>query len=240
MNLSAIKFRRATREDVATIVRMFASDVLGAKRERYTEPVAESYLKAYEAITADDRNELIVAESDGKIMSYNPERTATEAEVYEPTYRQLAVGERVMFTKTWKYDGTPIVKAANRQLGTIEALDDGGNVTVKLDTPPDQPEKRLSWKLEEMPHLDYGYVITSYSSQGTTTDRVIIHMDTDAPNVQQMLSVQLAYVAASRGRLDAHLVVNDDEELTHYLSRRPENPTALDRPEIHSYQVVRS
>jgi DNA primase catalytic core len=177
----------------------------------------------------------VMRESDGAIFSYNPRRTATEAEVYEPTSREFAVGERVMFTKTWKEPGTPVIKAANRQLGTIEALDESGNVKVKLDTPPDKPEKTISWKLEEMPHLDYGYVMTAYSAQGTTVDRVIVHIDTDAPNVQQLLSQQLAYVAASRGKQDVHLFVNDQEELDDYLSRRPENPTALDRDEIASY-----
>lgn len=177
----------------------------------------------------------VVRESDGKIFSYNPKRTATEAEVYEPTTRQFAVGERVMFTKTWKEQGTTVIKAANRQLGTIEALEETGIVKVKLDTPAGKPEKTVTWNLEEMPHLDYGYVMTSYSAQGTTSDRVIVHIDTDAPNVQQLLSQQLAYVAISRGKQDVHLFVNDREELDDYLSRRPENATALDREEIESY-----
>jgi ATP-dependent exoDNAse (exonuclease V) alpha subunit len=181
----------------------------------------------------------VVRESDGKTFTYNPKRTATEAEVYEPTSREFAVGERVMFTKTWKAPGTPVIKAANRQLGTIEALDESGNVKVKLDTPPEKPPKILTWNLEKMPHLDYGYVMTSYSAQGTTTDRVIVHIDTDAPNIQQMLSQQLAYVAASRGKQDVHLFVNDEEELGDYLSRRQENATALEPEEIQRYQAVR-
>jgi hypothetical protein len=185
-----------------------------------------------------DRNLLtVMRESDGKVMTYNPAKTATDAEVYEPTYRQFAVGERMQFTRQWKQEGTRVVLAANRARGTIEALDASGNVTVKLDTAEGKPEKRLTWNLEKMSHLDYGYAMTSYSAQGATTDKVIVHIDTDAPNVQKMLSQQLAYVAVSRGKQDVQLVVNDREELERFLSRRPENATALAPAEVAQYQA---
>jgi ATP-dependent exoDNAse (exonuclease V) alpha subunit len=130
-----------------------------------------------------------------------------------------------------------VVHAANRALGTIERLDSAGNVTVRLDTPAGKPEKRLAWNLEKMPHLDYGYAMTSYSAQGATTDKVIVHIDTDAPNVQKMLSQQLLYVAASRGKQEGRLVVNDREALDRFLSRRPENATALAPEEVAGNQV---
>jgi ribosomal protein S18 acetylase RimI-like enzyme len=63
-----ITFRRATSADVPEIVRMLADDALGAKRERFAEPLPKSYMDAFEAISADDRNELYVAESGGKII----------------------------------------------------------------------------------------------------------------------------------------------------------------------------
>jgi hypothetical protein len=193
-----------------------------------------------------DANKLtVMRESDGKVFTYDPSRVATQAEVYEPTHRQFAIGERVQFTKQWKEyiapvgraKGQGVVHAANRALGTIERLDSAGNVTVKLVTPEGKPEKRLAWNLEKMPHLDYGYAMTSYSAQGATTDKVIVHIDTDAPNVQKMLSQQLLYVAASRGKQDVRLVVNDREELDRFLSRRPENATALAPEEVAGYQM---
>ncbi len=54
-------FRQATREDLPEIVRMLADDFLGATRERYENPLPESYTKAFEEIEADKNNELIVA-----------------------------------------------------------------------------------------------------------------------------------------------------------------------------------
>ncbi len=43
-----LKFRQATREDLSEIVRMLADDFLGATRERYENPLPESYVKAFE------------------------------------------------------------------------------------------------------------------------------------------------------------------------------------------------
>ena len=56
-----LKFRQATCKDLPEIVRMLADDFLGATRERYEEPLPESYIKSFEEITADKNNELIVA-----------------------------------------------------------------------------------------------------------------------------------------------------------------------------------
>jgi L-amino acid N-acyltransferase YncA len=63
-----LKFRQATREDLPEIVRMLADDFLGATRERYENPLLESYVKAFEEIEADKNNELIVAEKNGEIV----------------------------------------------------------------------------------------------------------------------------------------------------------------------------
>ena len=54
-------FRRATGEDLDAIVRMLANDPLGAARESDSKPLPESYRSAFEAITGDRNNELVVA-----------------------------------------------------------------------------------------------------------------------------------------------------------------------------------
>ena len=64
-----MKFRKATMKDVPFIVKMIADDKLGAKREDYREPLPENYLKAFENITSDPNQELIVVEADhGKVI----------------------------------------------------------------------------------------------------------------------------------------------------------------------------
>lgn len=63
-----IVFRLARREDVPAIVRMLADDELGSQREDYTEPLPRSYYAAFEQIERDSHHELIVAESNRKVI----------------------------------------------------------------------------------------------------------------------------------------------------------------------------
>ncbi len=56
------KIRRAVREDVSDIVRLFADDPLGAKRERFETPLPQRCYDAFEAIDRDDNHELVVIE----------------------------------------------------------------------------------------------------------------------------------------------------------------------------------
>ena len=60
-------FRRARREDVPGIVRLLADDPLGAKRERYEDPLPQGYFDAFTAIDADPNQELIVACINGEV-----------------------------------------------------------------------------------------------------------------------------------------------------------------------------
>jgi ATP-dependent exoDNAse (exonuclease V) alpha subunit len=62
------------------------------------------------------------------------------------------------------------------------------------------------------PHLDHGYAVTSHSSQGQTADRVLIHVDTEL-GAKDLLNNRMAYVAVSRGALDAQIFTNDREKL---------------------------
>jgi GNAT superfamily N-acetyltransferase len=57
-----ITVRPARREDVAAIVALLADDQLGAGREIVADPPLPAYLAAFEAIAADPRNLLVVAE----------------------------------------------------------------------------------------------------------------------------------------------------------------------------------
>ena len=47
---------------------MLADDFLGQQREDVSEPINESYVKAFREIDSDPNNELIVAEIDGNVI----------------------------------------------------------------------------------------------------------------------------------------------------------------------------
>ena len=103
-----IKFRQATREDLPKIVRMLADDFLGATRERYENPLPESYTKAFEEIEADKNNELIVAEAGGKVIgtlqiTFTPsisfqggKRATVESVRVDAKYRGQSIGRELM------------------------------------------------------------------------------------------------------------------------------------------------
>ena len=63
-----IVFRIATQTDVSSIVRLLADDELGSLREKYENPIPESYYSAYELIAKDPNHELIVSELDGEVI----------------------------------------------------------------------------------------------------------------------------------------------------------------------------
>ncbi len=69
-NAVAARCRPAKAQDLQAIVGMLADDPLGARRERLTDPLATSYLAAFEAIAQDPNNELLVAEGpDGNAIA---------------------------------------------------------------------------------------------------------------------------------------------------------------------------
>lgn len=64
----AFLFRKATRADVPKIVALLADDVLGSKRERFEDPLPESYYRAFDQIDPDPNQELVVVESGGEVV----------------------------------------------------------------------------------------------------------------------------------------------------------------------------
>jgi ATP-dependent exoDNAse (exonuclease V) alpha subunit len=99
------------------------------------------------------------------------------------------------------------LKTANRELGTVQGIDQDGRLSLKMDAGRDlQLDPRLH------PHLDHGYAVTSHSSQGQTADRVLIHGDT-ALAAKDLLNNRMTYVAVSRGAYDAQFFTNDREKL---------------------------
>ncbi len=58
-----MKIRKAEKEDVPVIVEMIANDKLGQLREDFKIPLPQRYFEAFNTITSDPNQELIVAES---------------------------------------------------------------------------------------------------------------------------------------------------------------------------------
>jgi ATP-dependent exoDNAse (exonuclease V) alpha subunit len=83
--------------------------------------------------------------------------------------------------------------------------------------------REVRFNVREHPHLDYGYAVTSHSSQGQTADRVLIHVDTEKSEL--LVNNRFAYVSVSRAQPDAHIYTNDGSKLSRSLSRESSQPT---------------
>ena len=89
-----LNYRQAGLDDLACLVQMLANDSLGANRESAAMGMLDSYQQAFEHISGDPNNELVVVELDEVIvaslqMTYIPYLT------YQGSWRALIEGVRV-------------------------------------------------------------------------------------------------------------------------------------------------
>jgi ATP-dependent exoDNAse (exonuclease V) alpha subunit len=162
-------------------------------------------------------NLLTVTRENGERRTYDPRRLQGVT-LYRETDRAFAEGDRVQFTAPFREQ-----HVANRELGTIEKMDANGRLQLRLDS-----GRTIAFKVDHHPHLDYGYAVTSHSSQGQTADRVLVHVDTEHAG-EHLVNRRLAYVAVSRGRYDAQIYTNDKGQLGEALSRDVSHRSALEQ-----------
>src|SRR5208283_1513271 len=127
------------------------------------------------------QNHVTVERENGQRLSYDPRRLQGVT-LYREAERAFSEGDRIQFTAPNREQ-----HVANRQLGTIERIDDVGNLRIRLDS-----GRAIASNIRENPHLDYGYAVTSHSSQGQTADRVLIHVDTEQGG-EKLINRRLAY-----------------------------------------------
>ena len=171
------------------------------------------------------RNRLTVELQDGTQRTYDPHRQQGVS-VFREEMRNFSVGDRIQFTAP-----ANDLRVANRELGTIENIEEDGRLRLKMDggrVVEIDPRRHL--------HLDHGYAMTSHSSQGQTADRVLIHVDTDL-GPKALLNSRMAYVSVSRGRYDAQIYTNSAPELGHELNRDVSHSPAIQQePGAHKIE----
>jgi hypothetical protein len=110
---------------------------------------------------------------------------------------------------------------ANRDLGTVEQIDPGGQLSVRMDN-----DKSVSFNPMEMRHFDHGYAVTSHSSQGLTADRVIVNIDTRVH--PELIDSRFAYVSISRASYDAQIYTNAASSLAANLGHALTKTSAIE------------
>jgi ATP-dependent exoDNAse (exonuclease V) alpha subunit len=161
------------------------------------------------------RNRLTVELQDGTQRTYDPRRQQGVS-VFREEMRSFSVGDRIQFTAPANE-----LKVANRELGTIESIEEGGRLHLKIGA-----GRSVELDPRKHPHLDHGYAMTSHSSQGQTADRVLIHVDTEL-GAKDLLNSRMAYVSVSRGRYDAQIYTNNAQTLGQELSRDVSHSPAI-------------
>lgn len=176
----------------------------------------------YARVTATDResNTVTVKRHGGEELTYDPRRLQGVT-VYRDYERTFAQGDRIQMTAPYYAE-----KLANRELGTVERIDGDGNMKLKMDS-----GREVEFNTKQHPHLDYGYAVTSHSSQGQTADRVLIHVDS-AQAHGELLNSRMAYVSVSRAQFDVKMYTNDAKTLGWELNRDVTKDTALAHPEV--------
>ncbi|MGH9410054.1 MAG: MobF family relaxase [Vicinamibacterales bacterium] len=161
-------------------------------------------------------NQIAVRTDDQRTVRYDPRRLQGVT-LYREADRAFAAGDRVQLTAPDRARGVP-----NRELGTIERIDANRGLEVRWDS-----GRTSSFDAAERRHLDYGYAVTSHSSQGQTAGRVLVHVETDRAS-EKLVNQRLAYVAVSRGQYDAHIYTDDKVKLARALDRDVSHRSALE------------
>jgi len=206
----------AERYEVGNVVRYSrASKETGIGKGEYTQ------VKSIDA----PRNRLTVELRDGAERTYDPRRQQGVS-VFREEMRSFSVGDRIQFTAPANE-----LKVANRELGTIKSIDEDGRLRLKMDG-----GRAVELDTHKHPHLDYGYTMTSHSSQGQTADRVLIHVDTEL-TTKDLLNSRMAYVSVSRGRHDAQIYTNSVATLAQALGRDVSHAPAIQQePGAHKIE----
>jgi conjugative relaxase-like TrwC/TraI family protein len=209
------------RNDMAGVDREWASCYETGDVLHYTRGSKEHGIepRSYAQVVAMNRKEnlLTVHKQDGQQVTYDPSRLRGIA-AYREIEREFAIGDKIQFTAPQRD-----LQVANRDLGTIQHIGEDGRITVRMDG---GKEKSVTFDPKEMQHFDHGYAVTSHSSQGLTSERVLVNMDTDVH--PELISSRFAYVSVSRASHDAQIFTNNAAALGETLSRDVSKTSAIE------------
>jgi ATP-dependent exoDNAse (exonuclease V) alpha subunit len=207
------------RQDMTGTERKFANsyvpdeDIVRYNRASKTYDVAVGDYARVKA-TEHGQNEITVQFEDGRDLTYNPQRLSGVS-VYREAKRSFSEGDRIQFRAPFAQQGI-----ANGELGAIEKIKDD-KFTVVLES-----GKEVDFSVDEFRHIDHGYTVTSYSSQGHTVDRVFVNADTRESEI--LLNQRMGYVALSRAREDAIIFTNSADQLRAVLDRSVDKEMAVE------------
>jgi len=207
------------RQDMTGTERTFANsyrpneDII---RYNHASKVYQVNVGDYATVTATNHetNEITVRFTDGRTLTYDPTRLSGVS-VYNKAERAFAEGDRIQFRAPFTDK-----RIVNGELGSITKIEPD-QVRIELDR-----GREVSFKPQQFRHIDYGYAVTSHSSQGLTVDRVLVNADTSESF--RLLNDRMAYVAVSRAREEALIYTDSTQNLHDTLNRGTDKEMALE------------
>lgn len=148
--------------------------------------------------------------------------------IYQLENTELAIGDRVRITRN-----DPKLNLVNGDRLKVKDLQEGHILLTRVDEDSNSGKgstnainKNCDVKLltNKPLHIDYAYATTVHSSQGLTSDRVLIDIDTKSLTTTK----DIYYVAISRARKEARIYTNNTPELPKAISREKAKSAALD------------
>lgn len=168
--------------------------------------IGERYLHV---AATDPRSNLVeLREESGSSRWLSPlELRTSNVAVFSREEVEISVGERLRLTST---DRERMLKT--NDLAIVTEVDSSGKITIASDG------RHVTLDPNKNPadqHVDYGYAVTTYSSQGASIDYVIALVGTEGAR-QRMAALDSTYVALSRAK--EHVQVYADD-LTEWVTK---------------------
>lgn len=107
-----MKFRKAKKGDLPQIVEMIANDTLGAKREKFLNPLPKEYFKAFRKIKNDKNQELIVIADENAVIIGTMQLTFIQYLTYKGGLRVQIEAVRIRQDKRSSGIGEKMIKWA--------------------------------------------------------------------------------------------------------------------------------
>jgi ATP-dependent exoDNAse (exonuclease V) alpha subunit len=147
-----------------------------------------------------------------------PADQASRFQVFVTDKIEIAEGDRISVTKNGKAqvgESGKAVRINNGEILTVEGFTRKGDIRLSDGKVLD---KRYG-------HLDFGYVDTSYASQGKTVDRVFIATGNES---LAAAGKQQWYVSVSRGREECKVYVDSKDDVRDAIARKGERMSAVE------------
>jgi conjugative relaxase-like TrwC/TraI family protein len=214
------EFETLTRVDMTQAQRRFAPSY---QPGMVIQP-EKDYVKAglmrgetYRVTEALPGNALILSRQDGTTATINP-RKVTQLSVYRLERAELSVGDTVRINRNDA--GRDLTNGDRMRVAGVI----GGVVNLEsVEHRDGRPVRSIELPTGRPLHLEHAYASTVHSSQGLTSDRTLIALDTKS----RTTSMNLYYVAISRARYEARVYTDSVKSLPAAIARRFDKTTAL-------------